>query len=279
MRMALSSLGSATCTTWNRRVSAGSFSMYFLYSAQVVAAIVRSVPRARAGFSRFAASPVPAAPPAPIERVGLVDEQDDRLGRRLHLVDHLSQPVLELALHARAGLQQADVERVERHVLQAAAARRLARAAARNPSTTAVLPTPASPVRIGLFCRRRIRMSTICRISSSRPMTGSISPFARPLGEVRREPLQRLLLAHLRRRHGVARLARRRQRRAVGRAQLVLRRAVDDLREVVGQRVGLDALELTRDRDQRIPQRRASSECPTIRWPVRTRGSPNISVA
>ena len=40
--------------------------MYFLYSAQVVAAIVRSVPRASAGFSRFAASPVPAAPPAPI---------------------------------------------------------------------------------------------------------------------------------------------------------------------------------------------------------------------
>ncbi len=40
--------------------------MYFLYSAQVVAAIVRSVPRASAGLSKFAASPVPAAPPAPI---------------------------------------------------------------------------------------------------------------------------------------------------------------------------------------------------------------------
>ena len=46
-----------------------------------------------------------------------------------------------------------------------------------NPSTTAVLPTPASPVRIGLFCRRRIRISTICRISPSRPRIGSISPF------------------------------------------------------------------------------------------------------
>ncbi len=40
--------------------------MCFLYSAQVVAAIVRSVPRASAGLSRLAASPVPAAPPAPI---------------------------------------------------------------------------------------------------------------------------------------------------------------------------------------------------------------------
>ena len=49
-----------------------------------------------------------------------------------------------------------------------------------KPSTTAVLPTPASPVRIGLFCRRRIRISTTCRISASRPSTGSILPaFAR----------------------------------------------------------------------------------------------------
>ncbi|CRM86895.1 hypothetical protein [Pseudomonas sp. 22 E 5] len=46
-----------------------------------------------------------------------------------------------------------------------------------NPSTTAVLPTPASPVRIGLFWRRRIRMSTSWRISSSRPTIGSSLPL------------------------------------------------------------------------------------------------------
>ncbi len=45
-----------------------------------------------------------------------------------------------------------------------------------KPSTTAVLPTPASPVRIGLFCRRRVRMSMIWRISLSRPRIGSILP-------------------------------------------------------------------------------------------------------
>lgn len=45
-----------------------------------------------------------------------------------------------------------------------------------KPSTTAVLPTPASPTRIGLFWRRRIRMSTTWRISSSRPMIGSSLP-------------------------------------------------------------------------------------------------------
>ena len=45
-----------------------------------------------------------------------------------------------------------------------------------KPSTTAVLPTPASPVNIGLFWRRRIKMSITCLISSSRPTMGSILP-------------------------------------------------------------------------------------------------------
>ena len=45
-----------------------------------------------------------------------------------------------------------------------------------RPSTSAVLPTPASPTTIGLFCRRRIRMSTTSRISRSRPCTGSMLP-------------------------------------------------------------------------------------------------------
>ena len=66
MAVAIFSLGSSTFTGWKRRVSAASFSKYFLYSAQVVAAIVRSSPRARAGFRRLAASFWPAWPPAPI---------------------------------------------------------------------------------------------------------------------------------------------------------------------------------------------------------------------
>ena len=88
--------------------------MYFLYSAQVVAAIVRSVPRASAGLSRLAASPVPAAPPAPISVCASSMNRMIGLRRGLHLVDDLAQPVLELALHAGAGLQQADVERAQR---------------------------------------------------------------------------------------------------------------------------------------------------------------------
>ncbi|MET3264238.1 hypothetical protein ABIF38_005744 [Bradyrhizobium japonicum] len=66
MMQQVSTSGSSTWIGWKRRVSAGSFSMYWRYSAQVVAAMVRSVPRARGGFRRLAASPVPAVPPAPI---------------------------------------------------------------------------------------------------------------------------------------------------------------------------------------------------------------------
>ena len=133
IRMAFSSLGSSTCTTWKRRVSAGSFSMYFLYSAQVVArdgAQLAARQRRLEQVGRVAGAGRAAGAD---QRVRLVDEQDDRLGRRLHLVDHLAQPLLELALHAGAGLQQADVERAAARRPSAAAARRRARCAARSP--------------------------------------------------------------------------------------------------------------------------------------------------
>src|ERR1051325_10604915 len=91
MITACASEGSSTLTTWKRRFRAASSSKYFLYSFHVVAAMVRSSPRARAGLSRLAASPWPACPPAPI---------------------------LDLALDAGAGLQQRQVEHAQRHALQ-----------------------------------------------------------------------------------------------------------------------------------------------------------------
>ncbi len=52
------------------------------------------------------------------EGVRLVDEEDDGGFGALHLVDEGAQALLELALHRGAGLQQADVERQDRHALQ-----------------------------------------------------------------------------------------------------------------------------------------------------------------
>ncbi len=79
--------GSSTLTTWKRRLRAGSFSKYFLYSDQVVAAIVRSSPRARAGLSRLAASPWPACPPAPMSVWASSMKRMIGVGRGLDLLD------------------------------------------------------------------------------------------------------------------------------------------------------------------------------------------------
>ena len=45
-----------------------------------------------------------------------------------------------------------------------------------NPSTIAVFPTPASPISTGLFLVFLDNILVILRISSSRPITGSILP-------------------------------------------------------------------------------------------------------
>ena len=52
------------------------------------------------------------------QRVSFVDKQNDRRRRLLHLVDHALEPVFEFPLHASARLQQAQVERAERDVLE-----------------------------------------------------------------------------------------------------------------------------------------------------------------
>ena len=63
-----------------------------------------------------------------------------------------------------------------------------------SPSTTAVLPTPGSPMSTGLFFVRRESTWTTRRISASRPMTGSSLPVARLGGEVDAVLLERLAL-------------------------------------------------------------------------------------
>ena len=63
-----------------------------------------------------------------------------------------------------------------------------------SPSTMAVLPTPGSPMSTGLFLVRRDSTWMTRRISSSRPMTGSILPGAGRLGEVAAVLLERLVL-------------------------------------------------------------------------------------
>ncbi len=175
MAVATFSLGSSTFTVWKRRVSAASFSKYFLYSAHVVAAIVRSSPRARAGFSKLAASFCPAAPPAPISV--WASSMNRMIGLGLALVSSIT----DLRRFSNSPFTPAPAcsrprSSVRNVTSRSAGGTSPAAMRSARPSTTAVLPTPASPVRIGLFCRRRVRMSTICLISKSRPRIGSILP-------------------------------------------------------------------------------------------------------
>ena len=158
IKIAFSSLGSSTLTTWNRRVKAGSFSICFLYSAHVVAPIVRNSPRAKAGFNKLAASPVPAAPPAPTSVC--VSSINIMIG----VGDDLTSSITCFSLFSNSPFMLAPAcnKPMSRHKSltpfnEGGTSPLLIRCA--NPSTTAVLPTPASPVNIGLFCLRRIRIS------------------------------------------------------------------------------------------------------------------------
>ena len=167
--------GSSSLTSWKRRVRAGSFSKYFLYSDQVVAAMVRSSPRASAGFSRLAASLPPAAPPAPISvwassmnsTIGLGDAFTSSITPRRRFSNSPFTPAPACS-RPRSRLSSSTF-----CINSGTSPSTIFRA---RPSTIADLPTPGSPTAIGLFLRRRPRISTISRISRSRANTGSILP-------------------------------------------------------------------------------------------------------
>ncbi len=121
IRIAFSSEGSSTFTTWNCRVSAGSLLMCFFS----VLCPRRRGDRpqrapASAGLSRWGPRPpVLGSPPRSDERVRLVDEQDDWLWRGLHLLEYaIPEPILEPSRDARTGLKQSKVEGIERDVAQ-----------------------------------------------------------------------------------------------------------------------------------------------------------------
>ena len=134
---------------------------------------------------------LPRASTGADQGVRLVDEENDRLGRRLDLVDDGLQTVFELTLDAGPGLQQTQIERADRDTSAARAERHRRRCAGRILRRRRSCPTPASPVRIGLFCRRRIRMSTIWRSSASRPSTGSMRPSRARCGQIDGELVER----------------------------------------------------------------------------------------
>ncbi len=78
----------------------------------------------------------------------------------------------------RAGEQRAHVERVDVAPLEALGHLALDGSCSAKPSAIAVLPTPASPTKSGLFLRRRQSTRMVRSSSSSRPISGSMLPSA-----------------------------------------------------------------------------------------------------
>ena len=174
--MALSSSGSSTITFWNRRSSALSFSKYFWYSSRVVAPMLRNSPRAKAGFKMLAASIAPSPLPAPtrvcISSINRIMSPFDSIISFTIAFRRSSNSPLYLAPATRAPMSSEYTCFIFKFSGTSPRTMRWA-----SPSAIAVLPVPGSPISIGLFLVRRLKIWSTRRISSSRPITGSSLPL------------------------------------------------------------------------------------------------------
>ncbi len=177
IEIASSTDGSSTSTGWNRRSSAASFSIRWRYSSSVVAPIRCSSPRASIGLSMLPASIAPSAAPAPTTVCS------SSTNSKMRPCAALTSARTALSRSSNSPRYLAPATSAARSRLKMVLSRspsgtspRLIRWA--RPSTIAVLPTPGSPTRTGLFLVLRDRIWITRRISASRPMTGSSLPAA-----------------------------------------------------------------------------------------------------
>ena len=168
-------VGSSTIKAWKRRARAASFSTYLRYSSSVVAPIQCSSPRANAGLIRFAASIAPSVLPAPTSwcissMKRMISPAAASISFRIAFRRSSNSPrYFAPAINAP---MSSDISFLLRR-LSGTSPFTMRRA---RPSAIAVLPTPGSPMSTGLFLVLRDRTCMERRISSSRPMIGSILP-------------------------------------------------------------------------------------------------------
>ena len=128
------------------------------------------------------------------DRVQLVDEQDDATFGLLHFLEHGLQALLELAAVLGAGDQRAQVHSATTRLFfrPSGTSPRTMRWA--RPSTMAVLPTPGSPMRTGLFLVRRERTWITRRIFLVTPDDRVELALAREIRQVAAVLGQRVVL-------------------------------------------------------------------------------------
>src|SRR4051794_27230003 len=150
--------------------------MYSRYSLSVVAPIRRSSPRASIGLSMLAAATEPSPPPAPIR---VCSSSMKVMTRPSDSVISLSTAFSRSSNSPRYFAPATSAARSSETSCLSFSESATSPATMRwaRPSTTAVFPTPGSPISTGLFLVRRVRTWLIRRISASRPMTGSSLPL------------------------------------------------------------------------------------------------------
>ena len=179
--MVSSTLGSPTKTCWKRRSSAGSFSIRSRYSSSVVAPIMCSSPRASIGLSMLPAS-IAESPPAPAPTTVCSSSMKVMTWPPESLISSstaLSRSSNSPRYFAPATIAARSRLSTRRPLSESGTSPATTRWA--SPSTTAVLPTPGSPMSTGLFLVRRESTWITRRISASRPMTGSSLPSSADL--------------------------------------------------------------------------------------------------
>ena len=174
--MASVTLGSSISTDWNLLSRALSFSKYFWYSLKVVAPMARSSPRANAGFKMLAASIAPSPFPAPtrvcISSMKSTTSPPEATTSFITDLRRSSNSPLYLAPAINAPMSREKSCFDFRFSGTSPFTIRWA-----IPSAIAVLPTPGSPMSMGLFFVLRESICKTRLISSSRPITGSSFPF------------------------------------------------------------------------------------------------------
>ncbi len=184
--------GSRTRTGVNRRSRAGSFSMCWRYSSWVVAPMHGNSPRPRAALSSLAASwgpsPVEPAPmmvwissmktttrPPALRTSSLMPRSFSEKAPRSCVP--ATTPAMSISTSTRPARAGPD-RGVASPRAPASPRPAPSRSLCAIPSTMAVLPTPGSPMRSGLFVRRLPRTSIASSTSRSRPTSGSSFPAA-----------------------------------------------------------------------------------------------------
>ncbi len=158
-----------------RRSRALSRSIYFRYSSRVVAPMQRSSPLARAGFIMLEASIAPWAAPAPTTVCSssmnrTISPSARWISSRAAFKRSSNSP--RKRVPATMLPRFSEITRLP----QSGSGTSPAMIFCARPSTMAVLPTPASPMRTGLFLVLRDSTCMTRAISASRPMTGSSLP-------------------------------------------------------------------------------------------------------